>query len=324
MNRQAATEPPNLFFYKKKRQVEMNTSKRYYKILIFTVIFVLLPFFIGYSTESPSKALMWEVRSETSTVFILGSLHFANKDLYPLNSVIEKAYTASENLVLELNPLTIDQKQAQSYIQRKGFYSGKESIIENTSPEVFALLQDFLIKHNLQAANFYKMKPGLLSINLSSIQLMALGYTPEFGIDLHFAQKAENVKPILALETLQDQLSLLFTMPNGDKFLYYTLLDLENAQKFMNDTISAWDTGNTEALFDIILKPYIAEKEFQPLLRRMFYNRNMKMAAKIRKYLKTDQDYFVVVGAGHLIGEKGIISLLQNKKYSVKQLSNEK
>lgn len=302
----------------------MNISKRYYRILIFTFTFVLLPFLIGHSTESPSKSFMWEIQSETSTVYILGSMHFASKDLYPLNSAIEKAYAASDNLVLELNPLTIDQKQVQSYIQRKGFYSGKNNIADNISPEVFGLLQEYITKHKLQPANFYKMKPGLLSINLSSIQLMELGYTPEFGIDIHFAKKAENLKPILALETLQDQLSLLFTMPNGDKFLYYTLLDLDNVKEFMNETISAWETGNTEALFDIMLKPYIAEKEFQPLLRRIFYNRNMKMAAKIRKYLKTDQDYFVVVGAGHLIGEKGIISLLQNQKYSIKQLSNEK
>lgn len=302
----------------------MNNLNRYFRIFIFTFIFLLLPFFKGYTTESSSKAFMWEVRSETSTVYILGSMHFASKDLYPLNCAIEKAYATSDNLVLEINPLTIDQKQAQSYIQRKGFYSGKETIVDHTSPQVFALLQDYVTKHNLQPANFYKMKPGLLSINLSSIQLMELGYTPEFGIDIHFAQKADNLKPILALETLQDQLSLLFTMPNGDEFLYYTLLDLDNVKEFMNETISAWKTGNTEALFDIMLKPYIDKKDFQPLLRRMFYNRNMKMAAKIRKYLKTDQDYFVVVGAGHLIGEKGIISLLQNQKYSIKQLSNEK
>lgn len=302
----------------------MNSSKKYYRILIFTFILTLLPFYIGHTTESQTKAFMWEVKSNSSTVYVLGSMHFANKELYPLNSTIETAFAASDNLVLELNPLTIDQQQAQNYIQRKGFYSGNDNIVDKTSPEVFNLLQDFFSKHNLQPANFYKMKPGLLSINLASIQLMKLGYTPEFGIDIHFAKKADNYsKPILALETLQDQLSLLFTMPNSDQFLYYTLLDLDNTEEFMIETISAWETGDTEALFDIMLKPYISKKEFQPLLRRMFYNRNMKMAASIRKYLKTNQDYFVVVGAGHLIGDKGIINLLQNQKYSIKQLNNE-
>ncbi|MGL1930260.1 MAG: TraB/GumN family protein [Desulfotalea sp.] len=301
----------------------MDFSKRNYKILILTFIFVLLSFITGYTTESPSKAFIWEVSSETSTVYILGSMHFANEKVYPLNNTIEKAFAASDKLVLELNPLTIDQKQAQSYIQRTGYYSGKETIRDNVSPEIFTLLQGFVTKHGLQITSLDKMKPGLLSINLASIQLMGLGYTPELGIDIHFAKKAENSKPIIALETLQEQLSLLFTMPNSDRFLHYTLLDLDNTKEFMAQTISAWQIGDTDALYDIMLKPYMAEEEFQPLLRRMFYNRNMKMAVNIEKYLKTDQDYFVVVGAGHLIGEKGIISLLQNQKYSIKQLNNE-
>jgi uncharacterized protein len=44
------------------------------------------------------------------------------------------------------------------------------------------------------------------------------------------------------------------------------------------------------------------------------------MVAKIEGYLKSKTGYFVVVGAGHLVGEKGIITLLQKKGYKVEQL----
>jgi uncharacterized protein YbaP (TraB family) len=44
------------------------------------------------------------------------------------------------------------------------------------------------------------------------------------------------------------------------------------------------------------------------------------MASKIEEFLKTGQTYFVVVGAGHLIGDKGIIELLRRKGYRVQQL----
>jgi hypothetical protein len=44
------------------------------------------------------------------------------------------------------------------------------------------------------------------------------------------------------------------------------------------------------------------------------------MVSKIEEYLKEKGTYFVVVGAGHLVGEKGIIETLRKKGYQVEQL----
>ena len=46
------------------------------------------------------------------------------------------------------------------------------------------------------------------------------------------------------------------------------------------------------------------------------------MVAKIKDYLATNETYFVIVGAGHLIGERGIINQLK-KIHRVKQLQTE-
>ena len=45
------------------------------------------------------------------------------------------------------------------------------------------------------------------------------------------------------------------------------------------------------------------------------------MTKKIEEYLTAKRTYFVVVGAGHLVGDKGIIELLKaKKKYKIDQL----
>ncbi|MCK4705950.1 MAG: TraB/GumN family protein, partial [Gammaproteobacteria bacterium] len=48
--------------------------------------------------------------------------------------------------------------------------------------------------------------------------------------------------------------------------------------------------------------------------------RNVKMTGSIKSYLKQKGRYFVVVGAGHLIGDKGIVQLLQNAGYRITRL----
>ena len=45
------------------------------------------------------------------------------------------------------------------------------------------------------------------------------------------------------------------------------------------------------------------------------------MAEKIEGYLKGKEEVFVVVGAAHLIGEKGILKLLGDKGYHMEQVS---
>jgi hypothetical protein len=73
-------------------------------------------------------------------------------------------------------------------------------------------------------------------------------------------------------------------------------------------------------LKDFILNSFKKHKEFRPLYEKLFINRNVEMANKILKYLKDDKNYFVVVGSGHLVGEKNILYLVKEQGYKTNQL----
>src|ERR1700726_4621284 len=53
---------------------------------------------------------------------------------------------------------------------------------------------------------------------------------------------------------------------------------------------------------------------------QLIYNRNVDMAQQLETYMATEKKYFVVVGAGHLIGDRSILTLLQAKRYQIDQL----
>jgi uncharacterized protein YbaP (TraB family) len=44
------------------------------------------------------------------------------------------------------------------------------------------------------------------------------------------------------------------------------------------------------------------------------------MAQQLETYMATPKKYFVVVGAGHLVGNRSILALLQEKRYQIDQL----
>ena len=53
---------------------------------------------------------------------------------------------------------------------------------------------------------------------------------------------------------------------------------------------------------------------------KLIYERNRRMVSKIQDFLGTGDTYFIVVGAGHLVGSEGIIRLLEKRGYRVEQL----
>ena len=205
-------------------------------------------------------------------------------------------------------------------ILERGIYKGDETIQENISEDTSQLLNSFLMHNSIPLQDILKMKPAMLAFTLSTLKLLKMGFTPEYGIDMYFCQKANGEKSIIELETMEEQLSLIFDMPNENLLLKYTLLDLENMEKLFRDIVESWRNGDQMAMEKILLNPYEKYPEFKPILEKMFYERNIKMVSTIKDLLKEKKKFFVVVGAGHLVGENGIIQLMQSPNYTIQQL----
>jgi uncharacterized protein YbaP (TraB family) len=52
-------------------------------------------------------------------------------------------------------------------------------------------------------------------------------------------------------------------------------------------------------------------------MKKLVDDRNLTMTASLEQYLKGKESCFVVIGAAHLLGDNGIIKLLQSKGYRV-------
>jgi len=82
----------------------------------------------------------------------------------------------------------------------------------------------------------------------------------------------------------------------------------------------AWQSGDATAMQEVITSSVRDYPQLKPLMTKLLDERNTAMAAKIERFLQTPKSYFVAVGAGHLVGDKGILSQLRRKKFTVEQL----
>jgi len=286
--------------------------------LFLTFLFLSL-FAFSHARAENDRAFFWQVTSGQATVYLMGSIHFADKSFYPLRPEIEQAFRRSDALVVELDISKVDSRKYNQLLQG-GMYKNGRTIKDALSEETWLQLRQRLRHLNVPYDSVKNYKPGILVLTLSAVQVMKMGFDPALGIDAYFLAGAGQ-KKIIELETLEQQINLFLNIPDGDLLLKESLYSLDEAEILMAEMVRYWKTGDEKKmkkmLFDDALREYPA---FSKIYDSLFYARNENMTKKIEKMLKQSGRYFVVVGSGHLIGERGIVDTLRKNGYEVTRL----
>ena len=268
------------------------------------------------------RAPFWLVETGSAQVYLLGSIHYADQSFYPMRAEIEKAFDSADHLVVEIN---IDEDKAQKYrelVLQQGSYEGKKTIRDAISEETFRQLQSHLRRLGMPLEMVQKQKPGMLVLTLTAVQVMKMGFMPEMGIDAYFLRQAKDGnKNIIELETIEEQMDIFLNITDGDLLLRETLNSMDEAEILMMDMMVCWKRGDVACLERILFEDALSTyPAFASIYDTLFFQRNKEMADEITAFLKSEGTYFVVIGAGHLVGNKGIPKLLEDTGYTVRRI----
>ena len=82
--------------------------------------------------------------------------------------------------------------------------------------------------------------------------------------------------------------------------------------------VAAWRAGDAAKLASLLGDEY---KSFPALYRTLVGDRNKRWVPQIEKLLKDKDNYFVVVGALHLVGDGGLLELMRRDGFKAEQLN---
>lgn len=287
--------------------------KNWLVFTVFCVFFSVLPL----SSES-EKHIMWEAVNKEAKVYLLGSIHMARPDVYPLDTVLTNAFKRSDYLVVE-----VDMNKADIFsIMKKAYYKDGGYLRDNLSEETYSVLQEEFSKLDIKEPFYEKMKPWFAVMTLLNLKLTGEGYDASQGIDMFFMDKAiEADKPILELESDEFQITLFDSIISEmqEDFVLYSLSDFDSSDSYVDEMFEYWKSGDAAGLERLAFEQYEDMPNADEFEKAFLYDRNANMILKIIEYLNTDKTYFVVVGAAHLLGDKGIIQLLKEKNYHLEQ-----
>ncbi len=303
---------------------------KYLQRVAIGILVVIITFILPMMTACPSqdttdasgKLFIWKISSETTHIYLLGSVHVASMDLYPLDDTIESAFNSADYLVVEVNTNNLTQVHATQLLLDYGTYPEGDGFNKHVPEELYNKLDEQFKQWGIGIAMLDQYKPFVIYNFMSQYMLEGLGYSFEYGLDFYFMDKAEESnKYILELETSEFQLHLLSSIPD-ENIITAMEYDIDNPEieQYLHDFFNAWVDGDAATVETIVFEALAEEPDMGPYYEMMYDQRNFNMLEKISDYLAGDEVYFIVVGAGHLVGENGLLNLLGNSGYELEQL----
>lgn len=268
------------------------------------------------------KLFVWWISSESGGAFLMGSVHLGNDAIYPLDSSIEEAFEMANNLVVEVDMSNVDTITTTQLLMEYGTYPEGDGLKGNLSEDLYNRLNAIFGELGISILMMDRFRPWVISTLIEEMQVEEMGYSAEYGIDMYFIKKVkEETKNIIELETAEYQLELLSSF--SDELMIAVIEDIvdhPSTQEDMDRLFNAWEDGDI-ILFESVVFDDIADTPmFEPYYDKVYNERNYKMAEKIEEFIADDQVYFIIVGAAHLVGEEGLLSILEDRGYEVTQL----
>lgn len=274
----------------------------------------------SFVKQKDDNTLLWKVSGNglKKPSFLFGTFHLLCKEDIHFSDQLKKAVKMCDKIYMEMD--MDDPSMLFSSMLYMNMKDGKR-LEDLYTPDEYKRLQNYF-------TDTLKM-PIMLLQRTKPYFLVALLYPKMMecsnpaGAETELVKMAkEDGKEIRGLETMQFQASVFDSIPyewqakellkNIDSFSVYknefdTMLDFYKAQQL-------------DSLKSMISKSEFGSDQYSDLLLN---NRNKNWVNQLKEIMK-NESLFVAVGAGHLVGDSGVINLLRKEGYKLEPLENKK
>ncbi len=269
-------------------------------------------------TNKDDNTLLWEVSGNglTAPSYIFGTFHLlCSNDIHFSNSLKQAVKNAAE-VYLELDMddpailldgmllMNMNEGKKLSDLYKPGDYKRIESFFKDSLHTPLTL--------------FESMKPAFLESMLYPKMMPCKTIS---GVEEELMKLAkEDKKEIQGLETMAFQASVFDSIPYEEQArdLLKTIDSLASYKKYFDTMITVYKSQHLNEIEELFKKDPGMEDDHKDLLLN---NRNANWIKQLKGIMKKER-VFVAVGAGHLVGEMGLIVLLRKEGYTVRPLEN--
>jgi hypothetical protein len=270
--------------------------------------------------ETPfGKGLLWRIeRSSAPASHVFGTIHLTDPRVTELPAPVAAAFDKSRKLAMEV-VLEDDMPVRMARFMTLGRGRTLDEVLGN---ELFLRLIVVTETYGIPEPALRRLKPWaamtVIAVPREEQERRAAG---RLALDLVLDARArQRAMPVIGLEKLEEQLAVFDGLPEADQVaLLRQVVDTHGELAAVSgEMIGYYLKRDIGGLLDWMARKSAGD---DPRLRRIFLDRlligrNQNMSARAEP-LFAEGGAFVAVGAGHLPGGKGLLSLLSARGYRI-------
>ena len=265
------------------------------------------------SKKLKKNTLLWKIINRETSIesYIYGTVHLRDEKVYFLLEKIKELIKNSDVFIAEYDLDDAGNPEIMNMLQLPNGKHLKDLIPEKKYKK---LHKQILKSFGIDLDRFGYFKPMVIE-NMLTEMIFDTDY--EFPMDVILWNYAKELdKEMLGAESTDGQIEIMRKLPVDNQLK--SLISIgRNPAKFKKKTkkiVSYYQDQNIKELHRKSLK------SLGKLKKILVYDRNIRIVNTIDNYAK-DKKVFAAIGAGHLLGEKGILRLLKQKGYKVKPVN---
>ncbi|WP_316826534.1 TraB/GumN family protein [Pedobacter miscanthi] len=285
------------------------------KIKLLLILFIGFNFALQAQSKKATNSLLWEISGNglKKPSYLFGTHHLVNAKFADTMKVLQEKLKSVDAVVGEivmdstvqtkLGPFLIMKNNTLDSLLTKAEYKEVEQYFQSKQP-------------NFELKQLNNFKPAMVSIMVALFDDPDLQKGLSNGIDDSFQQYAKkNDKSVLGLETAEYQGALLFDndLQKQKKALLKSLREIAKSKQKMEELKRYYLAQDMDKLTTFFKAFDEENKEF---MTELLKNRNKRWLDQL-PVLMQKQSLFIAVGAGHLVGDEGLIKGLQTLGFTV-------
>ncbi|EJM99824.1 TraB/GumN family protein [Phyllobacterium sp. YR531] len=274
---------------------------------------------------SNGHGLLWKIEKPgAKPSWLYGTMHLTDPRVLKLSDAAEQAYSSADTVVIEtdeiLDPKGLFKVMAES--PELMMFSDGTTLEKIIPADKLDAVKAALSERGISLGSINKMQPWMLTsmLALPACELARKNQGIAF-LDIKLAQDAKDKgKQIAGLETIRDQLGAMAALPvkfHIDGVIEMLALGPKMPDIFETMTV-LYTQGDVGMIFPLMksISPDATGQNYAEFEERMVNARNRTMAKNAEPIIAKG-NAFIAVGALHLPGDQGLVSLLKKQNYTV-------
>lgn len=240
---------------------------------------------------------------------MFGTVHALPDDLAWGSPVLDETFAGAGVLVVEV--ANLDDPAGMGLFADLSETPGQPPLQSRVEPDERPALLALMEEAGMEDTDFGRIESWAAAMMLSGEVRTG---DPANGVDRVLIHNAEEV---IGLEGFAQQLGMFDRLSaEAQNDLLYGVARSHEANSDQ-EMLLAWLTGDEDRLAEHVN----GTLEFSPELRRVLLSdRNSRWVGRIAQLIEEGRKPFVAVGAGHVIGDDGVVALLQARGFEARRI----